>query len=179
MRTGTRLGAGISTAVVLLAFYGSAHAQTPASPLPNLSLLIGERIEVTDQDRSIFVGQLIRASEASLVLEVDRKHTEVSLLRIREISRWEKDSVANGILVGTGLGFLIPALISLGIDTGEPGEAAAILIPPGLGIGMAVGWIVDATRHRKIRVFTATASRVAVVPMLAGGRKGFAVNLGF
>ena len=27
MRTGTRLGAGISTAVVLLAFYGSAHAQ--------------------------------------------------------------------------------------------------------------------------------------------------------
>jgi hypothetical protein len=85
----------------------------------------------------------------------------------------------DGILIGTSLGFLIPALISRAIDTGEPGEAAAFLIRPGLGIGMAVGWIVDALRHTKIQIFPATPSRVAVVPMLGRGRKGVAASLRF
>jgi hypothetical protein len=179
MRKDTRLYVGVSGMAMLLVFCGIAGAQSPSSSPPNLSLLIGDRIEIIDEDRSVLTGKLLRVSEASVVIEVDRKPKEVQVHRIREMSRWDEDSVADGILIGTSLGFLIPALISGAIDTGEPGEAAAMLIPPGLGIGMAVGWIVDALRHTKIQISPATPSRVAVVPMLGRGRKGVAASLRF
>jgi hypothetical protein len=172
---------------VFLAFCSDTQAQTPASSLPNLSLLVGERIEVTDEVGSVRTGRLLRVSETSLVLEaeaiqlleIDQKGTEVLLRRIQRISRWERDSVANGIVYGALIGFGT----SLGIGaiasryTDEPVGGMAFL--PSLGIGMAIGGIVDASRHRKIPIFQAEVPRVAVAPMLTGGRKGIAVSVRF
>jgi hypothetical protein len=157
----------------------------PPNSLPNLSLLVGERIEVTDEIGSVFTGRLLRVSETSLVLEADRKPdqsgparpTEVSLGRIHRISRWEKDSVANGIIIGALIGVATAAVIAALPDTDEPMMGYTFL--PGLGIGMAIGGIGDASRHRKIPIFQAVAPRVAVAPMLTGGRKGVAVSVSF
>ena len=179
MSTATPFSATIAVIAVLLSLGSRAHAQTPPGSLPNLSLVIGERIEVTGDDGSVFTGRVIRVSDASLVLEIDRKTTELAPHQIRTIGRWEKDSVVNGILIGTGLGFVVPAFISAAVDTGEPGEAAALLIPPGVCIGLAVGWIVDALHHAKVQIFPATPARVTVAPVLGQGRKGVAASLRF
>jgi hypothetical protein len=179
MNTVTPFSATIAVIAVLLGLGRPAHAQTPPDSLPNLSLVIGERIEVTGDDGSVVTGRVIRVSDTSLVLEIDRKTTELAPHQIRAISRWEKDSVTNGILIGTGLGFLVPAFISAAVDTGEPGEAAALLIPPGVCIGLAVGWIVDALRHKKIQIFPAIPARVTVAPLLGHGRKGIEASLRF
>lgn len=180
----TILPGGFVLAMTLLA--ASAGAQTPPaqSPeqvprIPDLSAMVGARIEVTDEDGSIFRGQLIRASEAGLVLSINRRETDLALNRIREISRWDKDSVLNGILLGAALGLLIPAVITLPIDTGEPGEAQALFIPPGIAIGLAVGWIVDAARHTKVRIFPATPSPVVLTPVVTGRRAGIAASVRF
>ena len=184
MRMSIRLCVGMCGAAVFLAFCSDTLAQTPASSLPNLSPLVGERIEVIDEVGSVFTGRLLRVSEASLVLEADReihesaaKQTEVSRGRIRQISRWEKDSVANGILVGALIGVAASAVIAAIPDTDEP--MMTYLFLPGLGTGMAAGWIGDAVRHRKIPIFRALAPQVAIGPMLAAGRKGVAVSVRF
>ena len=193
MRTDTRLHVGVtgSVIVVLLCFYGIAQAQTAGSSLPNLSLLIGERIEVTDEAGSVFTGKLLRVSESSLVLEAARneraaggpvvvqKQTEMSLHEIRGISRWEKDSVANGILLGAIFGVLTSVVVAAVPNTDEPMIAYTFF--PGLGIGTAVGWIGDAARNRKIQIFPpkAASPRVTIAPLLAGGRSGVTVNLSY
>ena len=158
---------------------GSASAQIPPEAVPDLTPFIGQRLEVTDEGGRVVTGQLIRVSEASLVLKIDRIEAELESLRIRAINRWRKDSVANGILIGTGLGFAIPALIAAAVDTGEPGEAAALLIPPGVTIGLAVGWIVDALHQKKVPIFPTSTTRVSVRPMVAGGRTGVLASLRF
>jgi hypothetical protein len=179
MRTDTRLCVGIFGIVVLLGLCGIAHAQTPGSSLPNLSLLIGERIEVTNDDGSVFTGQLTAASETSLMLDLDRKQTALSLSRIREISRLEKDSVADGILIGAAIGAATSAVTGavMSMFTDEP--MIVYLLLPGLGTGMAIGWIGDALLHRKIQIFPVKASRVAIATMLSADRKGVAARLRF
>ena len=185
MRTGIRRRVGIGGAVVFLAFCSDTQAQTPPSSLPNLSLLVGERIEVIDDVGSVFTGQLLRASDTSLALEADRKPdqsgpvkpTEVSLARVQRISRWEKDSVANGILIGALVGVATGAAIAAIPNTDEP--MMGYMLIPSLGVGMAVGLIGDASTHRKIPIFQAAAPRVAVAPMLGGGRNGVAVRVSF
>ena len=158
---------------------GRASAQTPPNPVPDLSPFVGQRIEVTDGAGSVVTGQLIRISEANLVLRIDQTEAELEMQRIRGISYWKKDSVANGILIGLGLGFVIPAFIGAAVDTGEPGEAAALLIPPGVAIGLAIGWIVDAFHQTKTPVFGTTAARAGVRPLLGSDRSGLVASVRF
>jgi len=170
----------VITAVMIasIGLGGSAYAQTPTEAVPDLTPFIGQRIEVTDEDGRVVTGQLIRVSEASVVVKIDHIEAELESLRIRAVNRWRKDSVANGILIGAGLGFVIPAFIAAAVDTGEPGEAAALLIPPGVTIGLAVGWIVDALHRTKIPIFPAPP-RVTIAPVWGDRRRGFQANLRF
>jgi hypothetical protein len=168
-----------AAAIVVAVDFGSAEAQTPPGAVPDLSPFIGNRIEVTDESGYVYRGQLIRVSEAGVVVEINQQQREIASSSISDVSRWRKDSVANGILIGTGLGFVIPAFIGAAVDTGEPGEAAALLVPPGVAIGLAVGWIVDALHQTKISIFPVAQKRVTVQPMVSGTRRGLRASLRF
>jgi hypothetical protein len=155
---------------------GRALAQTPTSPLPNLSSLVGKDFEVIADKGTVFRGKLVRTSPAMLVLENDQQQTEIPVTGIRKVSRWESDSVWNGILIGAGVGAAAGAIVGAVPDTDEP--MSLYTVPPGLLIGMAVGWIGDATHRKKILMFQATDS-LTVSPVVRGGRRGLVVTFRF
>jgi hypothetical protein len=168
----------LCVAAVCLTLCRSAHAQTPARSLPDLSPFIGKQIEVTTENGTVLGGKLIRASEASLVLETDLQQTNVLVWsQIRTVSHWQSDSVWNGILIGAVVGVGGAAVIAAIPDTDEP--MALYTVPPGLLIGMAAGWIGDAARRTKIPIFRATGSQVTVAPIMARGRRGITVTIRF
>ena len=83
MKGARRLSIAICCGLVLLVASADAGAQTVATSLRQLSLLVGERVEVTELDGLIAKGRLTEVSDSVLVVEGKREDSTVSGIRSR------------------------------------------------------------------------------------------------
>jgi hypothetical protein len=178
-RLGTPVLFLILTPVLLLPA-GTAHGQPTATSLHELAVLVGSPVEVAVLGGTVLKGRLIEASETGLLLNTDGKEVQLAATRIERVSRWGRDSLWNGALIGFAMMAAVPLIwsASSGLASDEWGDAMAVSVLYG-GIGAGIGAGIDALIQRKIMLFRATASEVAIVPTIARHRKGIALSLRF
>lgn len=184
MRKAFRFGIGTLCALILLAISANGEAQPLATSLRQLSLLVGERIEVTRQDGSVVTGRLTEASDSALRVRGKTETTTLPGRHIRDVTRWVEDSRANGVAIGGVIGgstvtvslIVWSRLADIG---GNVGTAAAFYGAVGAGIGMGIGAAIDSAIYRKTVVFRGPATPVGVAPILSRNRKGLALTVCF
>jgi hypothetical protein len=164
----------------------TATAQEARS-FEQLQLLVkpGDRIFVTDATGNVTEGRVASLSRSALSLTSKTSTKDWSESEVSKIRQWRSDSLKNGALIGTGVGFglsLAGAVIFCSEFRGCGGEAAAIVaVYTGIGAGIGVG--IDALIPSKQTVYLGgkaiSLNRIKLKPIVGNSRKGVAVAFSF
>jgi hypothetical protein len=155
----------------LLWFAGAAAAQPPALPAQSFEELristdVGETVEVIDMSGRQTTGRITSISDLGLTLTVDAAARTLAEADVRRIDRRRKDSVRNGLLLGTGAGALLGFGLGRSLDSPscsrpgiECGQGTAVGTVSGALWGAVAGWITDALVRKREIVYLAPGAR--------------------
>ncbi len=182
-----RIGRRCLTAVVLTAATAAAAEAQIVDSFERLRLLVGpdDRITVTDRSGQEVTGSITDLSPSSLTLRVrDITHifdaADVGAIHQRGPDS-TSDGLRNGFWIGVGIGGLELAARSQ-YDRDGLDYLSSIFGLMGNGLaGAVVGSFVDSRIEGQRVIYRASgaARRLTVSPLLARGRRGVAVSLGF
>lgn len=171
---------------LMLALSGRvARAQTPAHSFDQLGVRVdpGDTVTVAQVSGDNVTGTVLSLSTSVLTLLVAgarRDFQEPSVVTIRQR---HGDPLGNGALWGAGIG--AAALLSVaraGVGADGPWSAkntANMTYVAGLGCGVGVAIDAMIKGHWTLYAKPAPASRVAVVPLAGGSRRGVVVAVRF
>jgi hypothetical protein len=180
----------VAVLFLVLALPAVASAQGIANSLQELRLLVrpGDRITVTDTAGQRVSGRIAELSPTSLALLVEGRRRDLAEAEVVTITHRHADSLANGALIGLGVGagFAAVGLALLANDDGYDddlgvGEAAAVVAIYG-GIGAGIGTGIDALITRQRVIFErrgAPPVTLGVAPQFGPRRAGARLTLGF
>ena len=167
-----RMTVGV-VALSLLMLAGYAEAQDAGASLVELlqsgELRPGDGVYVTDGAGQRIKGRISDVSSTGLVLIGGQDRWTLASSDVRQIER--EDSVANGILIGVGVG------AGLGVWSCGDGcyqGAKQVLLYSALGLG--IGWGIDAVMRKTLYRAPASA-RLTVSPVLSTERAGAQMSL--
>lgn len=173
--------------LALLGLLPSPVAAQEARSFEQLQLLLkpGDKIFITDAMGNVTKGKVAGLSKSALSLTTKGSTKDWAQSDVLKIRQWRQDSLKNGALIGTGVGFsigLATVIAFCGEWTDCGGDAvAAVAIYTGLGTGIGVG--IDALIPAKQTIYVGgaqtSASRLKVRPLVGKSRKGVAVALSF
>jgi hypothetical protein len=144
---------------------------------------VGEVVLVTDTTGATTKGTLAGMTAEAVRIDVKGATRELAAGEVRRIQWQKRDSPVGGVFLGAGIG-AIPGVLSLMSDSHE----CTFLCPKDgmlIGIGATAGGVIDHFIKRTVTVFSAAgtssagASNVAVVPVIARGRKGLQLAVKF
>ncbi len=161
-------------------------AQELASSFDQLSVLVkpGDRLSVTDGTGQVTSGILEALSSSSLDLLVTGSRRSFVESDTRTIRQRRSDSLKNGAFwglgIGAGLGLttLIDTEESPALPAGEAVAATAVFA----GLGAALGIGLDSIFRSDDVIYSRPgrgSARLTLSPLLAGGRRGALLSLGF
>ena len=151
----------------------------------------GQKVLITDDQGQQFNGRIGTMAPAGLTIVVDGKSVDVPYDRVVRVDR-PNDGLANGALIGLGVGAALGLLAVAGEDrngncsagdfycgnTTSGGYAAGTLIMGGLGTAVGVG--IDALIHRKREIYRrGVGAHTNVAPALGRGIRGVVVSIGW
>ena len=182
--------AGTLVAILVAVLFASprvAAAQEPVASFDQLNTRLkpGDTIWVTDAQGREVKGKIVDVAPGVLTLKADGAKTytsgDVNLIRERQ-----HDSLANGTLIGLGVGGLGVGLACLAsVDGDEKGWCLAAALVYG-GVGAAVGLGIDAmipgkklVAYRAPRTPGSSQSRLSIAPVITPRAKGMAVAFSF
>ena len=185
MKTGSIVAA--LAAALSLAAPAPCAAQEPVRDFSQLNTRLrpGDSIWVTDAQGREVKGRILSLSTDEVTLEGGSRRSfgapDVSTIQLRR-----NDSLANGALIGLGVGgglTLVACLVS--VDSSDAGWCAAAAAVYG-GIGAAIGVGIDALiPGKKILAYRAPApsgappARLSIAPVVTPRAKGVAVSFAF
>ena len=172
-------------------------AQTRVTSLEELraTLAAGDLITIVPADGQPVIGRLTRLGEADLDLRVVNKRTPqergsrsitMPVDAIQSLER-RRDSVRNGAAIGAGIGAGFGAAMftyAFVIDRNEVDEWAPLYAGAAVvytGIGMLIGWAIDAASSKPHITFEQSSkgkTKVSVQPLYLRGR-GIALAVSF
>ena len=189
-RTGRRrtfmrfpLWRGVAAVSLAAATVSAAEAQVAGS-FDQLQLLVGpeDRVTVTDSTGQELTGSIASLSPASLTLLVEGSPRVFDEADVGDIRQRRPDSLKNGAIHGLSIGAILGA-VALGVAYQGEGTGTAIgmgaLFYGGIGAGIGAGVDALIEGRRVIYRSSGSARRLTVAPLLARGRRGVAVSLGF
>jgi hypothetical protein len=158
----------------------SLHAFRPRSPVSSFGELwarvkSGDTIYVLDADGGKTTGTFEQVSASSIALLVDGQSREIPESDVGRIVRRVSGGgvrVLTGALIGTALLGIGPAVASVDAKNAHPVIGAFV----GAGIGAGIGSLIP---RRTVVYSTTSSTKVAVAPLVSGGRKGLAVSFTF
>ena len=161
-----------------------ASAQQPVATFSQLNTRLkpGDRVWVTDAQGREHSGKITDLGSTSLTLGTDIRQT-FTAADVRLIQERRPDSLANGALIGLGVGALVGFALAC---VGEPGDADCVvpgsLVFAGIGAGIGVG--IDALIPAKKRTVyqgatSSSAARLTIAPVITPRRKGVALRAVF
>ena len=173
---------GAMSVIALLALCAAVQAQGPTGSLAEVSQVTrpGQRIEVARKDGSVVTGDLIRASEAGLMLDVEGEAVDLPASVVAEVSR-RGDSLTNGLIIGgiSGTVVFFGFAVTGGGDWDDSSPVASFALLC-VGGGLGLGALFDGIFEKKTVLFrAASAPPIAFVPILTRNRKGVALRLRF
>lgn len=182
----TALTASALIAAFLVLSPSPAAAQEARS-FEQLQLLVkpGDRIFITDSAGKVTEGKVAGLSKSALRLtskSATKDWAESDVLKIRQ---WRHDSLKNGALIGTGVGFGIGLASVLAfcdewVDCGgEAVGAVAIYTGIGAGVGLGIDALIPAKQTIYVGGAQASVSRIRVKPLVGKSRKGVAIAFSF
>ena len=185
MKTGSIVAA--LAAALSLAAPAPCAAQEPVRDFSQLNTRLrpGDSIWVTDAQGREVKGRILSLSTDEVTLEGGSRRSfgapDVSTIQLRR-----NDSLANGALIGLGVGgglTLVACLVS--VDSSDAGWCAAAAAVYG-GIGAAIGVGIDALiPGKKILAYRApaapgsAAARLSIAPVVTTRAKGVVVSFAF
>ncbi len=181
----------VAAAVAGSVLGGAAPAQAQETSFDGLGkwLRLGDAVVVTEMDGRKASGRLTNLSAASMTILRGGTPIELPSASVRAVSIRERDSLANGALIGLAAGMAFGA-IALGAACHEDyyyrGSCAGLVLA-GVGIygamGAGIGVGIDAlTPGRKLLVYqrpAAASARVSVAPVMLPNRQGVVVRVVF
>jgi hypothetical protein len=176
----------VLAAVSLLLAVAFAAAQEPVRDFSQLNTRLrpGDTVWVTDAQGREVKGQILSLAPDQLTLEGGARAfaaPDVNAITVRR-----NDSLANGALIGMGIGGGLAAVGCLAsVESGDaPWCLAAALVYAGLGAGIGVG--VDALipgkqiiAYRAPGPGGAAHARLSIAPVVTRRSKGLAVSFAF
>jgi hypothetical protein len=185
MKTGWIVAALVGSITVAAAVPCAAQEPVREFSQLNTRLRPGDTIWVTDAQGREVKGRILSLNTDEVTLEGGRRRSfgapDVSTIQLRR-----NDSLANGALIGLGVGgglTLVACLVS--VDSSDAGWcAAAAAVYGGIGAGIGVG--IDALiPGKKVLAYRAPASvadppaRLSIAPVVTPRAKGVAVSFAF
>ena len=172
-------------AAILVCAAVPARAQELASSFDQLRVLVkaGDRLTITDPAGEVTTGRLVRLAGTSLEIDVDGTARTLAQDRVTTIRMRHADSLANGAKIGfvVGAGFGALAGVAVASELEAKGAVAGFLLiygAMGAGIGVGIDGLNSSDRVIYSRPGSQTA-RLAVAPLVGGGRRGVRLTLGF
>jgi len=185
MRSGTPAVA--LAAVAVLSTAALAAAQEPVRSFDQLDTRLkpGDTIWVTDAQGREVKGKIRSLSPDTLVMDADGPRTFPGA-DVRLVVERRRDSLANGALIGFGVGGVGMGLACLAsIDDEDRGWCAAVMLVYG-GIGTCIGVGIDALiPGKKLVAYRApvpgahAVPRVSIAPLVTPRAKGVALSFSF
>jgi hypothetical protein len=181
----------LACAAWLAAMPAIAAAQVPDTSFHKLPtrLRMGDKVYVTDATGHEIKGRVAELSPESLVPQSGGRLLDLPAASVISITWQEPDSLANGALIGLGVGLGIAGagLASCAADSNchtQGGGWVAFGVAVYGGIGTGIGVAIDALiPGRRIGVYRATtspsAARFAVTPILTPKYRGVTVRVAF
>ena len=168
----------------------AAAAQEVATTFQELRLLVhpGDTVTVRDVNGQEVSGKITDLSASALALMVDNRPREWRESDVASITQRRGDSLANGALIGLGVGGgLVAIAIAVAVNSDDydgdvsGGEVAAVI---GLyaGLGAAVGTGIDALVRKRMVVFdkrSPVGVTLGFAPLLTPTRVAARVSIGF
>lgn len=164
---------------------GTAWAQAEAEAV-RARVKEGQKVSVTDDQGREFKGRISSMTADSLHLLQGRDRTDIPYASIIKIDR-PHDGLANGALIGLGVGAALGFSAILDAESCEPEEflcgdpgagsyvGGALL---GGGLGSAIGVGIDALIRRNPAIYRrGAASRMTLSPALMRGARGAVVAI--
>jgi hypothetical protein len=168
----------------------AAAAQGIATTFQELRLLVrqGDTVTVTDVNGQEVSGKITNLSASSLALTANNHAWEWREVEVATIKQRRGDSLANGALIGLGIGAGLTAIgfaVWVNSETyggqASAGEAVGVTALYG-GLGAAIGIGVDALITRRQVVFekrAASGVTFQIVPLLTPTRAAGRLSIGF
>jgi hypothetical protein len=179
----------VSILVFCLAVPLTAGAQGIATSYRELTLLVrpGDTVTVTDTGGQKVSGKITDLSPSSLALMVDGRPREWRESDVATISHRHSDSLANGALIGLGVGAgfagagLLVMVNQSDYDDDVSGGAMAALVALYSGIGAGIGAGIDAMISGQRVIFQRRAGAVSLgmTPLLGPSKVGAGLTLAF
>ena len=175
---------GIAAVSLSAATVSAAEAQVAGS-FEQLQSLVEprDRVTVTDRTGQELTGSITSLSPASLTLLVEGSQRVFDEWvfdepDVSEIRQRRPDSLMDGAVYGLGIG-LGWGWLTL-VEAGGSDSANIVLANTSI-LGAVLGVVIDAIiqRRRVIYRLSGSARRLTVSPLVARGRRGVAVSLGF
>jgi hypothetical protein len=177
----------ILAVISLLLAFALAAAQEPVKSFDQLNTRLkpGDKVWVTDAQGREVKGKIRSLSPDTLVMDADGTRTFPGA-DVRLVVERRRDSLANGALIGFGVGGVGMGLACLAsIDDEDRGWCAAVMLVYG-GIGTCIGVGIDALiPGKKLVAYRApvpgahAAPRVSIAPLLTPRAKGVALSFAF
>lgn len=174
-----------TTLTLLVAVVGAASpisAQETGS-LEELSrsgaLQEGDQIYVTVGDGRRLKGTLMELSPTTLAITKGDAHLTVPAAEVRRIERG--DSLANGVLIGAGIGAALTCLAHPGCGSAPVAVTTHVIFDHGavglLLLGAGVGALVDARWHRTLYDVPFGTAQLSIDPIVSRERAGAGLTL--
>jgi hypothetical protein len=178
---------------ILVAFFalscGAGWGQEPAHTFNDMrqKLATGDTVQVFDSNGNRTQGKVVDVSPDALTLESKGSRVVLSENTVGEVRRKEPDRLWNGILIGGGIGVAAGFLAASGVCGQNDSECSAIARPvfvlPGIGIGIAIGALIDRSLNKFGTVFTSPGAagqpRVSLSPVFSRQHRAFRLSIGF
>ncbi|MCY4027537.1 MAG: hypothetical protein OXH75_14660 [Acidobacteria bacterium] len=169
-----------TTLTLLVAVVGAASpiAAQETGSLEELSrsgaLQEGDRIYVTIGDGRRLKGTLLGLSPTMLAITKGDAHVTVPAADVRRIERG--DSLANGVLIGAGIGAALTCMAHRGCGSSPIAVTTHVLFDHGavglLLLGAGVGALVDARWHRTLYDVPFGTAQLSIDPIVSRERAG-------
>jgi hypothetical protein len=157
---------------------GRARATVPARELEH-RLRIGDKARVHTLSGELLIGKIQDLDGDSL--RIRNRTIRLSEGEVWKIDLERNDSIANGTLIGFGVGAGFMGLMALGCDEPACAEGAPYAILLGGGIGAGIGAVADVLNKTTTTIYIDSESKkkITAAPILTRDKKGVMVTVSF
>jgi hypothetical protein len=177
---------GLAVVTSVFCLVDSAHAQQLAATFDQLRVLVkpGDTLTITDTAGRKVQGRLSEVTPSTLALNVAGRPQQFQHADVDMGEKRGPDSLKNGALTGLAVGGGLAALfVGAALSAGEEGGYwYLIALPAYSGMGASIGAGVDALIEGRRVIYARSNSATAkmnVMPIVARGRTGVMVSMGF
>jgi hypothetical protein len=177
--------ATLLTAFLMVSPQPAAAQQARSFEQLQLRVKPGDRIFVTDLNGKVTEGRVSGLSRSSLSLKSKTETRDWTEADVMQIRKWGHDSLKNGALIGTGVGFGVGVFTgiawcrSFGNCVGDVFAIVALNTGIGAGIGLGLDALIPAKQTVYAGTSRAALKSLRVKPVVGNSRKGVAVAFSF